>query len=73
VAVEEMKKSVQEFYTELSDLLRKEHLDLLGAFNNHAINDNPKQVFLWLQSELEKRNISDELNEIITDFFYSIH
>ncbi len=68
-----MKKSIKEFYTEISDLLRKECFDLLVDFNNRTISGNPKQVFLWLQSELEKRNISDELNGVMTDFFYSIH
>jgi len=68
-----MKKTVQEFYTGISDLLQKEHLDLLGDFNSRTISENPKQVFLWLQSKLEKRNISDELNGVMTDFFYSIH
>lgn len=68
-----MKKSVQDFYVEISNLLHKEHPELLVDFNNRTTIDNPKQVFLWLQLEFEKKNISDELNEVMTDFFYSIH
>lgn len=68
-----MKKSVQDFYIEISILLKREHPELLADFNDRITVDNPKQIFLWLQLELEKRSISDELDEVMTDLFYSIH
>lgn len=66
-------KTIQDFYVEISYLLQKEHHDIWVEFKNRIITENPKQVFMWLQSELEKRNISDELDGVMTDFFYSIH
>jgi hypothetical protein len=66
-------KIIQDFYVEISYLLRKEHPDIWVEFKNRIVTENPKQVFMWLQSELEQRNISNKLEGVMTDFFYSIH
>ena len=66
-------KTIQQFYIEITKLLQKEHPDLLAGFKERINYKNPKEVFMWLQSELEKRSISDKLEAVMTDFFYSIH
>jgi len=68
-----MNRTMQDFYLSLSDLIQKEHPVLLNDFNNRIAKDNPKQVFMWLQSELENIKISKALDGVMTDFFYSIH
>lgn len=68
-----MKKTTQEFYIEISEILDKEHPEFLEEFKRRIASERPKQVFLWLQSEIEKIKISDKFDRLMTDFFYSIH
>lgn len=66
-------KKVEGFYQAISNILRAEHPDLFKELNGRIDKDDPKQVFIWLQSELEQRSISNDLDSVMTDFFYSIH
>jgi hypothetical protein len=68
-----MKKSIGDFYKDIGLIISNEFSHLNGEFNKRSKHDSPKEVFLWLDKELKGKEISSELDELLTDFFFSIH
>ena len=68
-----MKKKTKEFYKEIYRMLQKEHPIISLEFQIRIKNQEPKEIFLWLEKELKNKTSSSELDDLMTDFFYSIH
>ena len=68
-----MNKSISEFYYDIGTILKLEHIDLANEFQKRIKKDSSKDIFLWLDNELKGKSISPKLDELLTDFFFSIH
>ena len=68
-----MEKMTKNFYKEINILLKRENAILSIEFEKRIKIDDPKEIFMWLDSELKNKSLSSELDELLTDFFYSIH
>ncbi|MBW1650109.1 MAG: hypothetical protein JRJ44_05450 [Deltaproteobacteria bacterium] len=68
-----MRKDIENFYNDLNKLLKKEYPSLSVEFEKRIRTRSPKKIFIWLDNELKNKLFSLELNELLTDFFFSIH
>ena len=68
-----MKKSISDFYKDIGMIIKNDFSELSEEFENRSKHDSPKEVFLWLDKELKGKPISSKLDELLTDFFFSIH
>ena len=60
-------------YKEIGEILKAEYSDLSEEFEKRIKQDAPKDVFLWLEKELRGKYLPSELDQLLTDFFFSIH
>ena len=68
-----MKKAITEFYQDIGELLKAQYGDLSEEFEKRIKQDTPKDVFLWLEKELRGKDLPSKLDQLLTDFFFSIH
>ncbi|MDX1920777.1 MAG: hypothetical protein SFU25_08610 [Candidatus Caenarcaniphilales bacterium] len=68
-------KSTNEFYEEIRIVLKSESPILEEEFNIKTVKNSPKEVFLWLDSIQKEGKLPNNKNleDLLTDFFFSIH
>ncbi len=66
-------KTVENYYKEISHILATENASLSVEFDELVANKATKQeIFFWLQKRSDEKELSEKLDELVTDFFYSI-
>jgi len=68
-----MKTSISDFYKDIGIMMSNEFSELREEFEKRCKRDSPKEVFLWLDKKLKGKSISPKFDELLTDFFFSIH
>ncbi len=63
----------KQFYTDIAELLFKLDSAKAEEFNKIIKVSSPKEVYMWLDTTLLKNQISSELENVMKDFFFSIH
>ena len=63
----------RQFYIDIAELLYKLDAAKAEEFNEIIKESTPKEVYMWLDATLLKDQISSDLENVIKDFFFSIH
>lgn len=67
-------RTIDHFYSEFRAIIRKNNSQLLHNFDEVVREaKHPKEVFLWLDKQLQSGKISSDIEPLLTDFFGCIH
>jgi len=66
-------KTAQQYYGEIKLVLENNNHFLLNEFEKKIKLYEPKEVFLWLEEKSRNKELPEEIEPILTEFFYSIH
>ncbi len=66
-------KPIENYYKEISNFLASENASLSIEFDELVDNNATKQeIFFWLQKRSSENKFSKKLDDLVTDFYYSI-
>ncbi len=68
-----IEKEIKNCYKEFSSILNRHNNPLLKEFLVLINEKTPQEVFLWLDSKYQKKEIPEDIEPLLTDFYGLVH
>ncbi len=60
------------YYKEMDQILEKNNVSFLSEFRKRILDEEPKFIFLWLDELLQKNLLPPEIDNPLTNLYWSI-